>query len=102
MNIKIKSQESQSIHRSKRKFYGKEYQVSFYLDYIEYMMKVGRLALVKSVSVKEGDYWYKDEDDKFPMGFMVKSIPVNKGVVKLVRAFCFRYSFDIGWLFDKK
>jgi len=32
---------------------------------------------------------------------MVKSISVNRGVVRLIRVFCFRYSFDIGWLFDK-
>jgi len=101
MNIKIKSQESQSIYRLKRKFLYKKYQVSFYMDYIEYMMKIGRLALVKSVSVKDGDYWCKDDDKKFPIGIMVKSISVNRGVVRLIRVFCFRYSFDIGWLFDK-
>lgn len=101
MNIQIKSQESQSIYRLHRKLYGKEYQVSFYLDYIEYMTKIGRLALVKSVSVKDGDYWYKDDNNKFPIGIMVKSIKVNKGVVRLVRVFCFRYSFDIGWLFNE-
>lgn len=100
MNIKVKSQESQSIYRLHRKKFGKKYQVSFYLDYIEYMTKFGRLALVKSVSSKDGDYWYKDENNKLPVGIMFKSIPVNRGVVRLVRVFCFRYSFDVGWLFD--
>ena len=101
MNIQIKSKESQSIYRLYRKILGKTYQVSFYLDYVEYMTKFGRLALVKSVSSKDGDYWYKDENNKSPVGIMVKSISVNRGVVRLVRVFGFRYSFDVGWLFDK-
>lgn len=101
MNIKIKSQESKSIYRSHKKILGKKYQVSFYPDYIEYMMKIGRLALVKSVSVKEGDYWYKDEYNKFPIGVMTRNIKIYLGIIRLVRVFCFRYSFDIAWLFDK-
>jgi len=101
MNIKIKSKEGISLNRSYRKFLGKEYQIFFYPDYIEYMTKFSRLALVKSVSVKECDYWYKDDNNKFPIGIMIKSIPVNRGVVRLIRVFCFRYSFDVGWLFDK-
>jgi len=101
LNINIKSKESQSIFRCYRKILGKTYQCSFYLDYTEYMMKIRRLALVKSVSVNVGDYWYKNEDNKFPMGIIVKGIAVNKGVVRIIRVFCFRYSFDIGWLFKK-
>jgi hypothetical protein len=100
MNMEIKRKEGQSIDRRYMKVLGKKIQVSTYPDYIESMTRIGRLALVKSWSIQKGDYWYRNDKSKSPIGAFTRSIEVGNGVVKLVRVFIFRYSFDIGWLFS--
>lgn len=80
---------------------GKKIQKGIYPSYIHYLTKFGRLALGAQRANESGNYWWSKVPGEKPVRLQRKSIEVARGTVKLLRLFWFRYSFEIGWLFNK-
>ncbi len=80
---------------------GKMIQKSIYPSYNSYLTKFGRLTLVAQRANDPRDYWWSKAPGEKPVRLQRKSIEVTRGTVKLLRLFWFRYSFEIGWLFNK-
>lgn len=80
-------------------FLGKKIQKNIYPEYVHYLVKFGQLTLGKTKTNKPREWWWLNQPNEFHIRLQPKSINVNEGIVKLIRIFCFRYLFDIGWLF---
>lgn len=89
------------LRREYFRILGKKIQKSIYPSYIHYLMKFGRLTLGAHRANDPRDYWWSEAPGEKPVRLKLKSIEVTRGMVRLLRLFWFRHTFDIGWLFSK-
>jgi hypothetical protein len=80
-------------------FLGKKIQKNIYPEYIHYLTKFGNLTICKTKTIKPRDWWWQNQPNEFHIRVQLKSMKVSGGTIKLIRLYCFRYLFDIGWLF---